>query len=77
MERGQARISRPPVLSNKDQLKDFKNYLNQKMIVAISTVDGSMLGGGLITSHQVNYISSALIPAEAVENEQERQGCHL
>ena len=77
MERGQARISRRPVLSNKDQLKDFKNYLNQKMIVAISTVDGSMLGGGLITNHQVNYISSALIPAEAVENEQERQACHL
>ena len=77
MERGQARISRRPVLSNKDQLKDFKNYLNQKMIVAISTVDGSMLGGGLITSNQVNYISSALIPAEAVENEQERQACHL
>ena len=47
------------------------------MIVAISTVDGSVLGGGLITSHQVNYISSALIPAEAVENEQERQACHL
>ena len=77
MERGQARISRHPVLSNKDQLKDLKNYLNQKMIAAISTVDGSMLGDGLITSHQVDYTSSALIPSEAVENEQERQACHL
>ena len=29
---------------NKDQLKDLQNYLNQKMIAAIDTVDGSTLG---------------------------------
>ena len=29
---------------NKDQLKDLSNYLNQKMITAIDTVDGSTLG---------------------------------
>ena len=30
-----------------------------------------MLGDNLITSHRVDYVSSALIPAEAVENNQE------
>ena len=40
------------------------------MIAAINTVDGSTLGDNLITCHQVDYMSSALIPAEAVENDQ-------
>ena len=40
------------------------------MIAAIDTVDGSTLGDNLITSHQVDYMSSALIPVEAVENDQ-------
>ena len=39
---------------NKYQLKDLWNYLNQKMIAAINTVDGSTLGDNLITSHQVD-----------------------
>ena len=30
-----------------------------------------MLGDNLIMSHQVDYVSSALIPAEAVETNQE------
>ena len=30
-----------------------------------------MLGDNLIKSHQVDYMSSAFIPAEAVENNQE------
>ena len=47
------------------------------MIAAISTVDGSTLGDDLIASHQVDYMSLALIPAEAVENEQEHRACHL
>ena len=38
------------------------------MIAAINTADGSTLGDNLITSHQVDYMSSAIIPAEAVEN---------
>ena len=38
------------------------------MIVAISTVDSSTLGDYLITSNQVDYMFSALIPAQAVEN---------
>ena len=65
-------------LSNiyEDQVKDLKNHLNQEMIATINTVDGSALGDNLITSHQVDYMSSALIPAEAVENDQERP-CHL
>ena len=49
---------------NKDQLKDLQNYLNQKMIAAIDTVDGSTLWDNLITSHQEDCVSSALIPAE-------------
>ena len=49
---------------NKDQLKDLQNYLNQKMTAAIDTVDGSTLWDNLITSHQEDYVSSALIPAE-------------
>ena len=35
------------------------------MIAAINTVNNP------ITSHQVDYMSSALIPAEAIENDQE------
>ena len=46
------------------------------MIAVISTVDGSMLGDDLITSHQVDYVSAPLIPPETVENEQEH-ACHL
>ena len=30
-----------------------------------------MLGDNLIMSHQINYMSSVLFPAEAVENNQE------
>ena len=48
---------------NKDQPRDFYNYLNQKVITAISTLDGSTLGDNLNTSLQVDYMSSALIPA--------------
>ena len=55
----------------KDQLKEFQNYLNQEMIATVNTLDGSTLGDNLITSHQVDYMSSALISAEAVENDQE------
>ena len=47
------------------------------MIAAISTVDGSMLRDNLITSHQVDYMSPALIPAEPVVNEQEHHAYHL
>ena len=41
------------------------------MIDAIITVDGSTLGVNLIMSHQVDCMSSTLISAEAVENDQE------
>ena len=40
------------------------------MISAIDTVHSSTLRDNLVTSHQVDYISSALIPPEAVENKQ-------
>ena len=36
-------------------------------MAAIDTVDGSTLEDNLITSHQVDYLSSAVIPAEAAE----------
>ena len=36
------------------------------MIDAINTVDGSTLGDNLITSHRVDYMSSALISAVAI-----------
>ena len=42
--------------------RNFHNYLNQKVISPINTLDGSTLGDNLITSHQVDYMSSALIP---------------
>ena len=42
------------------------------MIDAINTVDGFTLVDNSITSHQVDCMSSALISAEAVENDQER-----
>ena len=51
---------------SKDQIGD----LNQKVITAINILDGSTLGDNLITSHQLDYMSSALIPAEAVENDE-------
>ena len=57
---------------NKDQLKDLQNYLNQKMITTINTVEGSTLKANLVSSHQVDYMSSAFISAVAVENYQER-----
>ena len=56
---------------NKDQLEDLQNYLNQKMIAAIKIADDSTLGDNLITSLQVDYMSSVLILAAAVENDQE------
>ena len=43
---------------NEDQLRDLYNYLDQKVITAINTVDGSTLRDNLIMSHQVDYISS-------------------
>ena len=54
--------------NNKDRLRDLCNYLNQKVIAAINTLDGSTLGDNIITSHQVTYMSPALIPVEADEN---------
>ena len=41
------------------------------MIAPINTADFSTLGDNLITSHEVDYMSSVLIPAQAVENDQE------
>ena len=58
-------------LQSKDQLRDLCNYLNQKITTGINTLDGSTLGDNLISSHQVDYVSSVLIPAEAVEKNQE------
>ena len=55
----------------KDQLRDLCNYLNQKIAIAINTLDCFTLGDNLISSHQVDYVSSVLIPAEAVEDNQE------
>ena len=52
--------------NNKDQLRDLYHYLNQKVIAAINTLDGSMLKDNLIRSHQVDYMSSVLISAETV-----------
>ena len=42
------------------------------MITTINTVEGSTLKANLVSSHQVDYMSSAFISAEAVENYQER-----
>ena len=51
--------------------KDWPRVVNQKVITAINNLDGFTLGDNLITSQQVDYISSALVQAEAVENNQE------
>ena len=48
---------------NKDQPRDFYNNLNQKMIAAINTLDGSTLGDKWESPIQVDYMSSVLIPA--------------
>ena len=47
--------------------KDQPRGVNKKLITAINTLDGFTLGDDLIKSHQVDYMSTALIPAEAVE----------
>ena len=47
-----------------------KNF-TLKMIAAYDIVDGSTLEDNLITSHQVDCMSSAIYRAEAVENDQE------
>ena len=57
--------------NNKNQLRDFNIYLNEKVITTINSLDGWMLGDNLIMCHQVDYMPSALIPSEAVENNQE------
>ena len=43
--------------NNKDQLRDLYNYLNRRVITVFNTLDGSTLGGNLIMSHQVDYMS--------------------
>ena len=55
-------------LQCKDQLRYLCNYLNQKITSAMNILDGSTLQDNLISSHQVDYVSSVLIPAKAVEN---------
>ena len=49
---------------DKDELKDLQIFFNQKIVATINTLDGSTLGDNLNTNHQVDYMSSALIPAE-------------
>ena len=39
------------------------------MIASINTVVDSMLGDNLVMSHTGDYMSPALIPSEAVEND--------
>ena len=41
------------------------------MIAAIDTVEGCTLEDNLITSNQIDCMSSALIPAEAIKNDEE------
>ena len=41
------------------------------MISTINNLDGSTLGDNLIATYQLDYMSSVLIPAEPVENNQE------
>ena len=57
--------------NNNDELRHLYNYLNQKFKTTINTLKGSMLGDNLTMTHQVDYISSAFILAEAVENNQD------
>ena len=61
--------------NKKDQLRNLCNYLNQKVTTAINNLDVSRLGDNLITRHQVDYMFSALIPDETVENDQELASC--
>ena len=51
--------------NNKDQLRDLYNYLHQEQITAMNYLNGSTLGDNVVTSHQVDYMPSALIPAVA------------
>ena len=46
--------------NNMDQRRGFYNDLNQNVITAINTLDGSMLRDNLIANPQIDYVSSAL-----------------
>ena len=45
------------------------NDLNEKLINAINTLNGSMSVDNLIKNHKVDYLSPALISPEAVDND--------
>ena len=57
--------------NNKDQFRDLHNHLNQKVTTTINNVDDYTLEDNISTSHQVDYMSSTLKPAEVVKNSQE------
>ena len=66
------------VFSTRDQwtVTPIENFAlssisKDQRIAAINTADGSTLGDNLIKRHQVDYMSSVLIPAKGVENDQE------
>ena len=46
-------------------------WLRLLLITLINTLDGSPLGDNLITSHQVDYLFTALVSAETFEDNQE------
>ena len=56
-------------INKKDQHRDLYNYLNQRVIAVINNLDSSTLGDNLLSSQQ------AIIPGEAVENDQESVTC--
>ena len=45
--------------------------LNKKLITSINFLDDFTLADNLIKNHKEDYLSSALTPAEAVDNDQE------
>ena len=47
--------------NNKVQLVDSNNYLNQKVITTINTLNGSVLGDNLITSYQNDLDQNDLV----------------
>ena len=56
--------------NNKDHLRELYNDF-EELITVIDAGDGSALAYNIRTSCQVDYLSSAFIPAGAVKNYQE------
>ena len=51
-------------------MEAMQKWISRSQVITRINLDGRTLAYNLITSYQVDYPSSSLIPAKAVENDQ-------